>query len=293
MDKKNKFSFRKFITLINVFSFFVMVISGLILFFVPQGRIAYWTEWKFLALTKDDWTNVHTASWFLFTIASIFHIYFNWKPLKNYLIEKSKSLLFLKKETIFSIILLFIFVFSGILKIPPTGWIIQLNDSIKNFWAKKPNYDPPFGHAEEVSLKVLAKRMNIDLKLAIEELKKNGIIFDDGNELLKNISKKNKKTPKDIYSMISKFNIEEEKINISEYTPESVDEKFSGTGLGKKTLKIVCEENGIDINFAKEKLNKIGIQMKEEDTFKSIAEKNNTSPIEILKAVLVKDYKIK
>ncbi len=93
--------------------------------------------------------------------------------------------------------------------------------------------------------------------------------------------------------MISKFKIEEENVNISEYTPESVDEKFSGTGLGRKTLKIVCDENGIDINLAKEKLGKIGIQMKEEDTFKSIADKYNTSPIEILKAILVKDYKIK
>ncbi|MEJ5166449.1 MAG: DUF4405 domain-containing protein, partial [Thermoanaerobaculia bacterium] len=74
-----KFKVRRFFVLLIFFSFLLMTISGLVLYFTPQGRVAYWVEWKFLGLTKDDWTNLHTVSWFLFLISSIFHIYYNWK----------------------------------------------------------------------------------------------------------------------------------------------------------------------------------------------------------------------
>lgn len=108
-NKSYNFSLRKLITLINAFSFLLMVISGIVLFFVPQGRIAYWIEWKFIFFTKDDWVNIHTASWLLFLICSFFHIYYNFKPLKNYLINKTKSFLFLRKETFLAILIFFIF----------------------------------------------------------------------------------------------------------------------------------------------------------------------------------------
>lgn len=41
---------------------------------------------------------------------------------------------------------------------------------------------------------------------------------------------------------------------MEKYTPEGVEEKFSWTGIGRKTLKLFCEENGVGLIFAKEKL---------------------------------------
>lgn len=189
----NGFKLRRFIALIIALSFLLMSISGIVLYFTPQGRIAYWVEWEFLNLTKDDWTNLHTVSWFIFLISSIFHVYYNWKPLINYFKGKIKNLKFLSKEGIFAILFFFFLIFSGIFKIPPFSFVIDLNDSIKNSYAKKQGYDPPFGHAEELSLKVLSKRMNIDLKSAIEELKNKGIKFKDENSIIKEIAKENKK----------------------------------------------------------------------------------------------------
>lgn len=293
MNSKKKFSFRKLVSVINALSFFFMVISGIVLFFAPQGRIAYWIEWKFFYFTKDDWINIHTASWFLFLIASLFHIYFNFKPLKNYVISKLKSITFISKETILAFIILFIFLFTGIIRLPPANWLISLNEKIKDWYVKKPDYDPPFGHAEEVSLKTIAKRMGLNLKLAIEELKNRGIVFENENEKIKDIAMKNKKKPKDIYSIISKFKIEESKKESLYFTAEDVEEKFSGTGIGRKTLKFFCDENKIDLNLAKENLKRGGIQMEENDTFKDIASKYDTTPIEILKVILVNNYKLK
>lgn len=288
-----KFKIRRFFTLLIFFSFLLMTISGLVLYFTPQGRIAYWVEWKFMGLTKDGWTDLHTVSWFLFLISSIFHIYYNWKPLINYFKGKIKEINFLSKEGIISILITLFLIFSGIFKIPPLGLLIDLNDYIKDSYSKKPNYEPPFGHAEEISLKVLAKRLNIDLIPALEELKKNGIKFKDENSILKDIAKENSKTPRDIYNIISKFIIEKDKKDTKSYTPESVEEEFSGTGIGRKTLKFFCEENGIDLELAKNRLNLKGINMKEEDNFRSVADKYETTPIEIVKLILVEDYNLK
>ena len=57
----------------------------MILYIVPQGRVAYWADWKFWGLTKTDWGNIHINLGLLFLIALFIHIYYNWKPLINYL----------------------------------------------------------------------------------------------------------------------------------------------------------------------------------------------------------------
>jgi hypothetical protein len=44
---------RGFASLLTTFSFIVMSISGILLFIVPQGRIAEWTDWRMLGLTKS------------------------------------------------------------------------------------------------------------------------------------------------------------------------------------------------------------------------------------------------
>lgn len=154
-----------------------MTIFGLVLYFTPQGRIAYWVEWKFLGLAKDDWKDLHTVSWFL--LYSLFHIYYNWNPLINYFKGKIKEINLLSKESMAVILISFIAIFSGILKILPLGLLIDLNNYIKDSYLKKQGVEPPFGHAEEISLKVLAKRLNIDLIPALEELKREGIKFKD------------------------------------------------------------------------------------------------------------------
>ena len=46
---------RGLISLLTAMSFLIMSISGIVLFIVPQGRIANWIDWRFLALTKGQW----------------------------------------------------------------------------------------------------------------------------------------------------------------------------------------------------------------------------------------------
>ena len=59
---------------------------------VPQGRVAYWADWRLWGLTKTDWGNIHINLGLLFLIALFVYIYYNWKPLISYLKNKAKQI---------------------------------------------------------------------------------------------------------------------------------------------------------------------------------------------------------
>jgi len=69
-----------------------MVLTSIVLFIVPQGRVAYWADWRLWGLTKTDWGNIHINLGLLFLIALFVHIYYNWKPLISYLKNKAKQI---------------------------------------------------------------------------------------------------------------------------------------------------------------------------------------------------------
>ena len=60
------------------------MVSGVVLFVSPPGRVANWGNWRMIGLTKHEWTGVHT--WFaaVFVVTAVFHLVFNLRPLMNY-----------------------------------------------------------------------------------------------------------------------------------------------------------------------------------------------------------------
>ncbi len=51
--KGKKFRFWGFLSLIMFYSFVFMTITGIILYFPPLGKIAYWTFWKFFGISRE------------------------------------------------------------------------------------------------------------------------------------------------------------------------------------------------------------------------------------------------
>jgi ribosomal protein L39E len=92
-------------------------------------------------------------------------------------------------------------------------------------------YEPPFGHAEELSLKSFTKKMNIDLNKALSELKDKGITVESEKDSLAKIAKENRTSPMHLYVMIKKFESKKETATKDLYTAEMIEEQFSGTGL--------------------------------------------------------------
>lgn len=298
---------RGFISLLIALSFIFAFISGVILYLSPQGRIAYWINWKFLWLTKTDWTNIHIIFCLIFVIAAFFHIYYNWNVLLNYIYSKAKKIMNLKRELAIICFLLIISFIGSLKPFPPFSFIIKFNEYLKTVWIKSPEYEPPYGHAELLSLEEFSKRRNIDLNKAIRVLNEKGVRIQSPKESIGLIAKNNNLSPLQVYEIIKTLEgktsaVETKDLSmttngrnlqnkISKWTKDEIIREFEGRGIGKKTLKQICVENKIDINKAIAKLRNKGFEVNQEETLKQIADKNNTSPIEVLVEILIDENK--
>ena len=89
---------KKLTSLVSLLSFIVTFLTSVILYIVPHGRVAYWSNWKLWGLTKEQWAAIHTNVGFLFLAALLFHLYFNWKPMISYLKNKARQFTLFTKE---------------------------------------------------------------------------------------------------------------------------------------------------------------------------------------------------
>lgn len=147
----NKFSWQSFISIGLLFSFIVMVFSGIILYVAPEGSLSRWIGWDVLNLTKKQWEHQHTIFSYVFILFSVFHIFkINWSLLLTYLSPEKISFLYLKEILIALIII--IFVFTGTLtNLQPFRYVISLGNDISDSFAKDVIM-PNIADAEKLSL---------------------------------------------------------------------------------------------------------------------------------------------
>ncbi len=236
---------RKYLGLLLFFSLIILGFSGIVLYIIPHGRVAYWTFWSFLGLQKQDWEAVHTIFGFLFIILSIWHIGLNWRVIKNYILKKA-VLFFSKEFWITAGITTAIFTFT-LLNVPPCSTIIDLGEKIKDYWGTRlPN--PPFPHMELFSLNKVAKFVNLSGEEALKILKQEGLKVGSPHESLREIALKNHTSPAKIYAiLLNKIKKNSEKI-------------LPATGWGRRTVKEVCKEFGISLDNCLEKLQKTSLK---------------------------------
>ncbi len=285
--KKNGIQYRGMTSFFTLFGFLVMSITGLILYIVPEGRIAYWTFWDLIGLSKTDWGSIHILSSILFIVAGAFHIYFNWKPLMHYLMNKVTKGVRLKRELVISTVVSVFVVISALYQIPPLSYLLNFNEFIKEQWVVTEEHEPPFGHAEDVSLIGFSRKMDIDLEAALAELRSNGIQVDDSTMTLEEISIQNGIAPMELYSFIKKFEPKLDSAEAASMSPEDIEAKLAGTGLGNRSLSTFCESSGMNVETALSRLSANGIEADQDETLKKIAEKAGVNSIDIAKVILI------
>jgi len=283
---------RGFVTFLTLMSFVIMTITGIVLYFAPQGRIASWVDWRFWGISKTDWGSIHTISCFLFIIVGIYHLVFNWKALVNYVSNKVSGGFRLKREFGIALVISLFVILGSMYQVPGIKQVLDFSEYAKTLWVKSKEYNPPIAHAEQLSLKNFAKKMNIDLTPATAELNKNGIKVADADDLLSKIAKNNQTSPVNLYLLIKKFETAATGAKSASYTAEMVDERFAGKGMGKKKLAEVCREIGMDLDQAKERLAKSQVPASDEETIQDLAGKIKVSPMDVIKIILVENYRI-
>ena len=83
-EAKKPFNMRKFVSVFAGFSFVLLALTGLWMFFAPSCRVARDTSWAVWGHSKEDLAAVHVWFGTVFVIAAAYHIYLNWAALKSY-----------------------------------------------------------------------------------------------------------------------------------------------------------------------------------------------------------------
>lgn len=274
------------------FGFIVLFITGVILYIVPAGRVANWVHWTFLGLTKPQWGNIHILSGFVFLIAGIFHIYFNWKPLKKYFYSRAKQGINLKKEMVISTIATIVLVWAAIADLPPFSYVFEFGEFASDSWVTEEKYEAPIGHGELLALSSFTAKLKIDTAKAMEELEKNGVKVGSSKDSLERIAKENDISPMEIYSMIQKFEPSPEEIVLEELTAEKVEDILEGKGVGRRNISWLTDEFKLEMEKAKRRLAKNKIEASEDESFHDIADRYNVSPMDIVKVILVRGHSL-
>jgi hypothetical protein len=280
--KKNKFKFRAFTALIVLWSFIVENITGIVLYIVPPGRIAHWTNWKLWGFTKEQWAALHTIFGYLFLIFAVIHIYYNWKAILSYIKQKIKAGLRMRIEVAGSLLLIILVFVATAISIPPFSTVMDFGQKMKNSWEEN-SQEPFVPHAELMSFDEFTGQIGIPKEKAKGILQSNGITVGSTTDLISDIARDNRTSPVALYEILKKDLPSGETKRLEEIT--TPQKQSRGGGYGWKTLENLAQELDIPVQDIMEFLASKGIEAQKGDVIRNAAEKNRLKAYELVEMI--------
>ena len=275
--KKMSFSARGFVSVATTLGFVGLVLTGVVLYVTPPGRIANWTGWRLVWLTKEQWGALHICFAAGFLVAAGFHIYLNWRPLLNYFKSRLTRHFALRGDWVLALVLFGVFWVGTLAEIPPFSSLVALNETIKNSWDEE-DARAPMPHAELLTLAELAAEVGADLDAVIARLRAKGIAVESAAIVVGDLAQAHGLTPRALYDIA---------VGPAGGERGRGGGGMGGGGMGRKTLARFCADEGRDVGVVLEQLRAAGIEATAEMMLREIAEDNYMRPsdlAEIMKA---------
>ena len=261
--------YRRVTALTAFLTFSVMLISSIVLYIAPQGRIAYWANWTLGELDKEQWGAIHMNTGIVFLLALLFHIYINWRAIKTYLKTRDKHFKFFTKEFNVALLITIACVLGTYIKIPPFSSILTFNEILKDAAAQTYG-EPPYGHAEQSTLQAYCKKMDLDLTEVIEKLTAAGYTIADSKLQIKEIAKQNNVSPQQLL-----LPLVPEKILTQANSTDLLPIPDELSGVGRLTLTDLHEQYNLDTVKVINDLKAQGIRADATSKIKELAEQQN------------------
>jgi hypothetical protein len=255
-------------------SFLIILISGIVLYIAPPGRVSNWTNWMLLGFTKAGWQAIHTIFSYSFVILSIFHLFsFNWRVFVYYITSKAEKGINKKRELLVSVGLIAVVFLGTHFNLQPFKAVMDFGEWTTESWEVKEE-QAPIPHAEILTIRELSGKyvkMSADSILLL--IRGKGLKADSVGQTIQKIGELNNLTPAKVYSII-----------LPETHTNSVNAegKPQIQGLGRKTVSDLAKDLGKDVDEVISVLQTNNITAKPEDKIKEIAERTGKTPMEIL-----------
>ncbi len=285
---------RKITSMTMLVSLLLLLINSVVLYIVPEGRVAYWADWHLVGLSKTEWGDQHITIGVLFLVASVLHIYFNWAPIVAYMKNKAREIKVFTGSFNVAVLITVLVAVGTYYQIPPMSTVLALGETFKHKGSIKYG-EPPYGHAELSSIKLFSKKEGLDAEKAVALMREAGLQVEGAKDTIKKIAKNNKLTPQQVYEIIKPA----KKVSALAVATVAKVDALATTfpdhprpGFGKKSLDEVCTELGLNKQMIVTGLNGMGITCDSSMAIKEIGSANGQEPMEIFEAIrslVVKD----
>jgi|Deesub1362B_J571_1020462.scaffolds.fasta_scaffold02431_2 hypothetical protein len=264
------FSVRRFVSLFTAISFLVLSLSGAVLYIDPPGRVAYWTGWTFLGLTKNSWSGLHTVFALLFLLSGSLHAYYNWKSLLFYIKSRVASHIRLRSEFIASVLTTFLVLSMTLADWPPFSAVIRLGEAVSASWEEEQKR-PPVPHAEQLTIAEFARAIGLPAELLLLRLEAAGIRPENETETIKDLAARYGLSPAELSNRM-----------LSVPVKSSGAEMHRGMGYGKMTVEEAASVLGVPAGKVLTILSRHGIRAKENSSLRDLAAEYGMLPYEII-----------
>jgi len=268
--------YQRFVSLAAALTFLFVFISSGVLYFIPDRGVTGWTDWHFLGLDKQQWDNLHINLGILFLVLIVWHIYFNWKPIKHYLKVKKKWKVFTKEFNI-ALVVVVIFAAGTITMTFPLSFLVNIGNGIKAVNSLN-DANPPFAYAEYATLEDFCTLTHIDPKQALKRLKAKGYHQIDPRQTVKSIAQANGISPHELF------------LTIRDTATKYLLPGDLPVGMARKSLRRLEQEYWIDLDAFIRHLKHYGIEATPDMTFKRLAKQHNLHPAELYNMLVASQH---
>jgi len=273
-ERNESFYWRSFVTFYVVISFLVIATSGIVLSIAPPGRVANWSRWSLGAVDKSGWQAVHTIFAFLFVVAAAFHIYFNWRVILAYIRSRMGGLTVRRGRELAAASAIVAAVLTLTLgRVAPFSTLMALGEDAKNSWTT-PSSEPPAPHAEEWTVAKFAESMRIPVETALANLATSGMPTASAEVTLAAIAARHNLTPQQVYIRA-----------LGTATPARMP-LSEGGGIGRKTVRQVCEQLGLPVETGLDRLRRGGMADASPDsTMRELGQQHGRAPFDVARVI--------
>lgn len=269
-------------------SFIILLVTGIVMFASPPGRVANWTNWSVLGLRKHDWTGLHI--WFsaLFLVVTIFHLIFNWRPMISYFKDRLTRRVGIRWEWVVALAIVG-GVFAGTrVGVPPFSSLLAWNEDLKQSW-DTPADRAPIPHAELLTLRELAEKGGVSVEVAVARLEARGVQGLAPDTVVQKIADEARLSAQQVYDIILASGERSGGQGQGRGGSGGGGSGGAGGGPGRKTLAQFCADEGLTVSEAIARLAAKGIKASADQTMREIAmDAGYAKPYEVLDMIRTK-----
>ena len=262
----HRFNGRAFISVTTGLSFVGMSLTGVVLFVTPPGRVAHWTGWKMLALTKDQWGALHIWFSVVFMVAALLHLYLNWRCFLGYFRSRAHRMFALRREWLLALLMCAAVAWGTLSYVEPFSSLLRWNEAAKRYW-ETPAGQAPIPHAELMTLNELAERTGLlEAETMMEHLQTAGIDVNTPEAVVGELAKEAGMAPRRLYAIATGQSGQQQAGR-----SRGGRNMSRGDGIGRLTLRQYCQQQDLALEQSLQTLRDQGFHAKADMTLREIA----------------------